>query len=447
MNKILSPLLACLLFLANNSKVFADNEEDATVRIYANTTGGRGQSGSGFFAKVNNQIYICTAYHVIYGARTIEVKCVDGDLTSISIAGYDEQKDLVLLNYRTTKHPSRIKAFTLIENLPQNLTSIPGHFIGHPKTITYSHYPVSFTNNEYIEAKKIDCFRYGLNLNLLGISTTIYDGDSGAPVLTQNGAIGVISGSYNEGGSFTWAIPSFYITRLTILSNPIVDPSKLPPLNMFEKNVNKLTRDYNITQNVQSKYYPFLTVNSTFKNDNGEFESTLNEMVTACITFKNSIAACDTYQQWNAQYGIFDARYNALIGKVDDYEKRNDEDVDRWTRMVTDIRSHVNREEFTRFLVSNGQYIDQEKSSISNSILANKKDKDRLHSDATSIKAALHMAGVNNDYPALKLHSYDWIVNLSSFFTNMKNNLRYQNQLIQLNEIMENAMVECQTYN
>jgi hypothetical protein len=169
-------------------------------------------------------------------------------------------------------------------------------------------------------------------------------------------------------------------------------------------------------------------------------------MLSACANFRGSIGGCDTYSQWEIQYNLFDGRYNELNGKLDDCIKRNDNNVESWKSMITQMRSNVQNQEFYQFLGSNGKYIDDQMNLVNEQKFANTQEKDRLTNETIGIKERLHTAGANNDYPALKSVSYDWIDNLANSFKNIKKNLLLQSQMIQLGEITENAIVECQTY-
>lgn len=56
-------------------------------------------SGSGIIVgKNDNELLIATNYHVVEGAETVSVTCIDGEVYEASVKGYDADKDLAVVS-------------------------------------------------------------------------------------------------------------------------------------------------------------------------------------------------------------------------------------------------------------------------------------------------------------------------------------------------------------
>ncbi len=56
-------------------------------------------SGSGIIIGQNDEeLLIATNYHVIEGANTVSVTCIDGEVYEATVKGYDADKDLAVVS-------------------------------------------------------------------------------------------------------------------------------------------------------------------------------------------------------------------------------------------------------------------------------------------------------------------------------------------------------------
>jgi hypothetical protein len=182
--------------------------QEALVRIYAAVSNGRSQ-GSGFFT--SNQGQIVTAYHVVEGASAIEVRSEQlGTFTNIQVDFVSPEYDLAVLKVLNSGVTPFVRLMDYAPNTQDDL-QIHGYPLGDPFQVIRA-YP---TRAGFVQTQEYNDMRgerlFALNIQVIPLGAIIFSGMSGGPVLYRNQVIGVLSGSYVQGGSIGWAIPVKYL--------------------------------------------------------------------------------------------------------------------------------------------------------------------------------------------------------------------------------------------
>ncbi len=165
-------------------------------------------SGSGF--ALNNG-YICTNYHVVEGAKSIDIFGVQGDFTvsySAKIVATDKFNDLALLQI----DDSKFKGFGTIPYKVKTSMAEVGEDIfvlGYPMTTTMGD-EIKLTNG-------IISSRTGFqgDVSLYQISAPIQPGNSGGPLFDNYGnLIGIVSSKHKGAENVGYAIKASYLRNL-----------------------------------------------------------------------------------------------------------------------------------------------------------------------------------------------------------------------------------------
>lgn len=183
--------------------------QEALVRIYVTLSNGRSQ-GSGFFT--SNDGKIITAYHVIQGANAIEVRSEKlGTFTNIRVDSISPDYDLAVLQVLN----SGVTPFVNLEDhVPSNQEDlqVQGYPVGGP----YQLIRTSATQPGFVQTSDYNNIRgerlFAWNVQVIPLGAIVFPGMSGGPVIYRNRAIGILSGSYVQGGSIAWAIPVKYVS-------------------------------------------------------------------------------------------------------------------------------------------------------------------------------------------------------------------------------------------
>ena len=203
------------VLMFNASAMAADGLESSTVTIYTKT--GRQSSGQGTGFVIGRGGLIATAYHVIEGSTEIEVFSDSGQRTTeITLVAADPAHDLALIRAERLRRVRPLELSSEMVNY-SNRVRVVGSPRGLPSQIMFgrptspsgivSSLQVSSDNGRPVFANQID---------IVPLDVTIYNGMSGAPVVSGNDrVVGVLSGSYSEGGGIGWAIPTKYLIALT----------------------------------------------------------------------------------------------------------------------------------------------------------------------------------------------------------------------------------------
>jgi Trypsin-like peptidase domain len=182
--------------------------QEALVRIYATVGGGRHQ-GTGFFTTNHGQIV--TAYHVVEGARAIEVTSEHlGLFTNIRVDSVSTEYDLAVLQVLNSGVTPFIKTADYSPDTRDDL-QVQGYPLGDP----YQMLRAYTTRSGLVQTKEYNNMSgerlFNRDIQVIPLGAIIFSGMSGGPVLYNGQAIGVLSGSYVQGGSIAWAIPAKYL--------------------------------------------------------------------------------------------------------------------------------------------------------------------------------------------------------------------------------------------
>ena len=183
--------------------------QEALVRIYVTLSNGRSQ-GSGFFT--SNDGKIITAYHVIQGANAIEVRSEKlGTFTNIRVDSISPDYDLAVLQVLN----SGVTPFVNLEDYaPSNQDNLQVQ--GYPVGAPYQLIRTSATQPGFVQTSDYNNIRgerlFAWNVQVIPLGAIVFSGMSGGPVIYRNRVIGILSGSYVQGGSIAWAIPAKYVS-------------------------------------------------------------------------------------------------------------------------------------------------------------------------------------------------------------------------------------------
>jgi Trypsin-like peptidase domain len=311
----------CLVVVILSGTAAARTVSDASiVRISADLADGGVSYGSGCFWGEDGTIL--TAYHVVQGATKIRVY-VDGiAYDGVQVSAYAPQYDLILL--RIPSLPVKKWGPGLIPGgelgPPFDLTrevKVMGHPVGWRPTYSLNgrltH--VDFVSSTSIfNAQNWDIFSE--NIDLVGLDVTVYGGLSGAPVLVQDQVIGVLSGSLNEGGSITWAIPVKYVQAPMTSVNKTPGAINWPPLTLM--NTTSQSRGLNLSsKNPDNRW----AVHAGFS---GRFDTSFNP-----DEFGIQLQALRDHYRRNLSYGLdFNGHYYGYdrdYPVMDGFDKRSEQ--------------------------------------------------------------------------------------------------------------------------
>ena len=200
MKKIALFLTFCIFGFSNvlASTAVVNKVFPSTVLIAAEDKNGQVQSlGSGFLVSPN---IIATNYHVIENSYSGYVKLVNQDtLYEIEgIVGYDVQKDLALIKI-SNNIGKGVSYKSSSVDIGQKIFAI-GNPLGLEGTIS---------DGIVSGLRNVD------GVNMLQISAPISPGNSGGPVVDENGdVIGVATYTYAEGQNLNFAVPVKYVREL-----------------------------------------------------------------------------------------------------------------------------------------------------------------------------------------------------------------------------------------
>ena len=189
------------------------------VDIFVHLNDGKGATGTGFFVSINGQAYIMTCFHVIAGASRIDIaSCTDPALqNNIPVIAYDDINDFALL-----KCPYKnANTIPINYSIPSQLMSYNGVTEGFPDGNVNQQFEVKFTRNSTESANDLrdgntEIYKDFATFPVLPFASVIYGGMSGAPIIVNNAAIGIVAGSLTSGGALCWGIP---FSNMTLIWN------------------------------------------------------------------------------------------------------------------------------------------------------------------------------------------------------------------------------------
>lgn len=215
-------------FVAVPKPALAQN--DAVVKIYAERSGQNSQ-GTGFFSDDEGQVI--TAYHVVENARKITVVSPGslGSVSDVRVEFIAPEYDLAVL--RVQHVLNRTPALSLDQ---ESIRFGDVELSGYPRGGALAEFrgrttSASFVDSQTIRDKRLNRL-FRAKIDVIQLDLSVYAGLSGGPVIGPRGVVGVLSGSYDEGGGIGWAIPSKYLRSLTkIDARP--EEMNWPPLTLM----------------------------------------------------------------------------------------------------------------------------------------------------------------------------------------------------------------------
>ena len=250
----------CLLLAAA-----AAGSDRELVGIYADR-GGRAELGSGFL--ISAQGHVLTCYHVIHGAEkltvywdghrfdrvVIESWAPDFDLAKLRLDGYDGATPHLVVDTRmigNDRQPSGRQVLGYIHggSSYQFGYELPRQGLeGGP-----------FDYSERIRSVRGQRIFRRAKMRLLPLSTKLYKGMSGGPVLTDDGVVGVATGAYSEGGTVAWAIPLEYLRELKPIGKRPEQIRRWPPQTMLRLGWKALLKSFAVDEDAESVTQEFVT--------------------------------------------------------------------------------------------------------------------------------------------------------------------------------------------
>ena len=271
---------AVLLILHTGALGELETTQRATVAIYAFDApeprpGGKASVGTGFF--VDDSGTVATAYHVIAGAKRLEIfDYAKQKYVAPVVVRLDAGHDLALLRV-----PASNSAYLpLQEKLPGFMEQVL--ILGHPQGALNLGILGSVTQNRAVEASELlgvdnkPILREGaVSFRVLYITSTIYGGMSGGPILNSNNeVVAILSGSLNVGGTLAWGVPSSYLRKTTenlSINQSLADISQWPNLP-YNAQLSRSLNTYVAT--VESSAFPKLGKSRFAKVDITEVANT-----------------------------------------------------------------------------------------------------------------------------------------------------------------------------
>ena len=150
-------------------------------------------SGSGIIIGQNDEeLLIATNYHVIEGANTVSVTCIDGEVYEAAVKGYDADKDLAVVSVAVsdvsddTMDQIQVAAIGSSDDLRVGEQVIAiGNALGYGQSVTTG--IVSAKNRKLDDSGQADDDSDGVNL--IQTDAAINPGNSGGALLNMNGEL------------------------------------------------------------------------------------------------------------------------------------------------------------------------------------------------------------------------------------------------------------------
>lgn len=210
--RIISCLIVAVLLAASAAlagPLPSQQAREALVSIWVDIGQENWEFGTGFFISEDGRILTC--YHVVEGARKIEVH--HRQPLEVIVEAISPDHDLAILQVKGLKQP--VPYLKLVERLPARREDEELRVFGHAAQVPNQQFRGRMTRRDFVLSREIvgrdrrPIFNLE-DVRLIWLDLTVYGGLSGGPVLSEEGVIGVFSGSFQEGGSLSWAIPSEY---------------------------------------------------------------------------------------------------------------------------------------------------------------------------------------------------------------------------------------------
>lgn len=189
------------------TKNYYEEDKDNPIKDWRSSLNNIEKSGSGLF--IAQPGYVLTNYHVVKGAKEIEVSNLNNEANKSSIAElvmYDETSDLALLRLKDTISTTLVTPFVFDKTVQPLATNV--YVLGYP-LITSMGKDVKLTNG-VISSKN----GFKGNTQSYQISAPVQPGNSGGPLFDNKGnIIGLINAKHRDTENVSYAIKSYVIQQ------------------------------------------------------------------------------------------------------------------------------------------------------------------------------------------------------------------------------------------
>lgn len=247
-----------LFVLASVGTVVA--QEAAVVEINTFLPSGSVMQGTGFFFR--DDASILTAYHVIEGAKGITVILQNeaGSYSDVMVEYISTKYDIAMIYLPSLKRSMGYLPLAAKQHIPR--VDEPLKVIGYPRMGMQQRFRGYTTTTNFINSKTwLDRSGYQIfneSIDVLPIDLSNYVGMSGAPVISNQGVIGLFSGSYSEGGALGWLIPRKYFGSLAKIHKRPNEIQSWPNLTLMGSRFKDLRRSLNLNPHASSLIRSYL---------------------------------------------------------------------------------------------------------------------------------------------------------------------------------------------
>lgn len=224
-----------------------------TIELSSHKANNVRESGTAFF--IDDRGTAVTCYHVIVGATQVDAFPPHRPALSVIVLVPDPVHDLAVIRVLNSgKTSPLIPSSQVSHSLSERQLKLYGVLNGVPDsivTVRATHDTLVRTGDLRPDGKTIFA---ETDLDIIPLDGLVYAGESGSPVVDQSGeVIGVLDGSFTEGGTQAWAIPITYLP-VSITDRPIdIARYPWPPLQLMALgNWGRLTRSLELGPSFES---------------------------------------------------------------------------------------------------------------------------------------------------------------------------------------------------
>jgi hypothetical protein len=227
-------------------------DKDAVLAIWAASAEGKTWVGTGFLVNADGQFITC--YHVVRDAVRVTVYRGKEAYSDVQVLAIAPEHDLALL--QITGLPSHAIYLSLSDDPPSRFNDQELQVHGNPNGLPGQQFTARTTSEDFLLSGEFRSQDGGdrifaiQDVKLIPLNMTIFKGLSGGPVVSKSGVVGVISGSFKEGGTIAWAIPATYAfaSKMKPIDRPLRQMGAWPELSLMRNSGwNTLRFDFSIT--------------------------------------------------------------------------------------------------------------------------------------------------------------------------------------------------------
>ena len=218
-------------------------------------------SGSGIIVgKNDDNLLIATNYHVVSGADTVSVTCIDGETYAATVNGYDEDKDLAVVSVPLSDISDdtmdQIEVATIGSSddlkVGEQVVAI-GNALGYGQSVTNG---IISALGRTVTVQDEQTGETVVNNNMIQTNAAINPGNSGGALLNASGeVVGINSAKYSDTSveGFGYAIPMSDAMPIVeqLIEKGQVDQSKAAFLGIQGQDISSsVASAYNMPQGV-----------------------------------------------------------------------------------------------------------------------------------------------------------------------------------------------------